>query len=533
MIGQKLHLRVALVTAATAFALALLASWIQYQRGYSDETRDAQQQLQQLARTVQNTAAIAAYLNNKEIAHDVINGISGNEIVSHASLSGGTGFRIEAGVETDAGAGNTPVELPLLSPFNTTERVGTLRIAPNADRIEARARETGYRQGVVLGTLILLVALVEMFVLHRTTIVPLLRLAHNLRHAVPGETARIEHAAGHAHDEIGGLTDDANKLLDHAKRLLDAERILQAEIKLLEQRYRLIFERASVGIFLFDRNGRLLMVNPALGHIIGPTLGARLSLRDTNCLEQLFTQPADVANAIEQARHSALPAVGDFQLQTHDDSESRWVHCLFTPVLDESGAGFGESGVVQGMMHDITERKQREHGIRMLAERDPLTRLLNRRSAEERLAFALEQSRCDNEPVAILLIDLDRFKPVNDTHGHHAGDHVLVEIAGRMRRTMRRGDIVSRLGGDEFLVALVPGAERPILEKIITKLLTAIREDIEIGPQLRVHVDASIGVALFPDHGTDLNTLLRSADAAMYEVKKNGRGAFQIYRADT
>lgn len=177
---------------------------------------------------------------------------------------------------------------------------------------------------------------------------------------------------------------------------------------------------------------------------------------------------------------------------------------------------------VQGVTRDITERRASQERIAYLAEHDTLTGLPNRALVTDRLSQALASARRESHGVALLYIDLDRFKPVNDTHGHAVGDLLLREAAQRMRDCVRESDTVGRFGGDEFVV-LLPRVEVPddalrVAEKIRSALVAPF-----LVSGLSLEVSSSIGVALYPEDGRSESSLLLAADRAMYEAKRSGR----------
>lgn len=163
---------------------------------------------------------------------------------------------------------------------------------------------------------------------------------------------------------------------------------------------------------------------------------------------------------------------------------------------------------------------------------DPLTRLGNRTLFNERGQDVLERARYSGARVGVLFIDLDHFKPINDTLGHHVGDRVLCEVSARFSACLRESDLIVRQGGDEFLMLLdVGNHDHPQFELLAQKLLDALERPIEIdGRELRV--SASIGISCYPNHGTDLAELVGKADAAMYQVKRQGRHAYRLWSED-
>ncbi len=180
------------------------------------------------------------------------------------------------------------------------------------------------------------------------------------------------------------------------------------------------------------------------------------------------------------------------------------------------------------LYQEIHEREKAEAQVRHQATHDPLTGLPNRALFMDRLAQAIEHSRRSGVGFALLYVDIDGFKPVNDTHGHHAGDQLLQAIAGRMRDRLRRSDTVARLGGDEFAVIIQETVQTPqAAVAAADDLVALLRQPYRVEGGLELHVGASIGAALFPDHaatGSDaIEQLIRAADRAMYQAKRGGR----------
>lgn len=166
--------------------------------------------------------------------------------------------------------------------------------------------------------------------------------------------------------------------------------------------------------------------------------------------------------------------------------------------------------------------------LQQMVHHDPLTGLANRLLLDDRLQHALSKAQRQNSLMAVLLIDLDGFKPVNDTYGHAAGDQLLVMAAQRLLACVREADTVARLGGDEFVVVLEDGKDSSHLERIASTIVHALSEPYPIGRQ-QLHISASVGIASFPDDGQEALTLLKRADQAMYEAKAAGRNCYRCY----
>ncbi len=266
---------------------------------------------------------------------------------------------------------------------------------------------------------------------------------------------------------------------------------------------------------------------------------------------------------IEELFREAVAGTGqlDFECRiVRPNGQLRMVHVEAEIDRDDTGRAIALHGVLQ----DITERKHAEEQIRQLADFDSLTGLPNRRYFREQFAASLERARACGTHVAVLFIDIDRFKQVNDTLGHQVGDQLLREVATRLHLAVREGDTVARaddgvpadagaaaavrprapeaaawpsadtpggvarLGGDEFTILLTDLADAGVAERVAARLLEVLRAPIACGGQ-EVFVTASIGVALFPQHGDDVETLVRKADIAMYAVKDAGRNGWQVF----
>jgi PAS domain S-box-containing protein len=240
-------------------------------------------------------------------------------------------------------------------------------------------------------------------------------------------------------------------------------------------------------------------------------------------------------------RHNAVLAT-DVPI-TLVDGRQRVIHVEAEPEFNEHGHGIGYAGIVQ----DVTDRRLAEDKIRHLANFDALTGLPNRRQLIWRAERALEHARRLQHPFALLLIDLDRFKIINDTLGHGAGDELLMEVARRLRGCVRHSDqvmdgaletagarshraleAVGRLGGDEFVALLPEVLDDRDAERVAQRMLEVMREPIVVGGQ-ECFVTASVGVAIFPRDGGTVADLMRNADVAMYSVKAQGKNAAAIY----
>ncbi|MHB1173750.1 MAG: EAL domain-containing protein [Sulfuriferula sp.] len=231
-----------------------------------------------------------------------------------------------------------------------------------------------------------------------------------------------------------------------------------------------------------------------------------------------------VAGSIHESARDLTPWHQEFRVQ-FDDGTIRWLYSNAVPQREAD-----ESVLWHGFISDITERKQTEEHIQWLAHFDLLTGLPNRPLLNDRIKSAISMAQRNHTQLAVLFLDLDHFKNVNDTLGHHAGDQLLIEVANRLQQVVRDEDTVSRLGGDEF-VLLLPGTDAKGAAHVAGKLLQAVAQSYQI-EQHELTVTPSIGVALYPGDGEDFEILCRRADIAMYRAKRDGRNNFRFFTSE-
>ena len=215
------------------------------------------------------------------------------------------------------------------------------------------------------------------------------------------------------------------------------------------------------------------------------------------------------------------------ETQSRPDGSLLWVRTNKLPLRNREGKVIG----VIGTYEDITDRKLAEERVQFLAYYDALTGLPNRTLLQDRLTKALASARRQKNKVALLFFDLDRFKTINDSLGHSVGDLVLKQVAGRLMTWAREQDTVARVGGDEFLVVLTAVKEPADAAVAAERLMDAMAAEF-VAQGHSLGVGCSIGISIFPDHGTDSETLIRNADAAMYCAKERGCSNFQFFTKD-
>ncbi|WP_338765150.1 EAL domain-containing protein [Massilia sp. METH4] len=296
-----------------------------------------------------------------------------------------------------------------------------------------------------------------------------------------------------------------------------------------EQRDRLeLFERAlmaaSNGIVIARHEGRdnpIEYVNPAFERISGYSTVEAIN-HDSRFMAAPGMdddQRAHLAGAILAQR----PATVVFR-NKRKNGELFWNHLSVTPVRDHAGQVTHFIGIIE----DITAMKQRTTQLEHLVTHDPLTGLANRLLLRDRLEHALQAAQRSDEKVALILMDLNKFKEINDTMGHNSGDQVLKQVAQRLQSALRESDTVARLGGDEFVMVLAAQPSLRYTLRMIERIRRAMAPEMEVDGRL-LSVGASMGVAVWPDDGRTPGDLMHAADVAMYEGKHGGPDAVHFY----
>lgn len=290
-----------------------------------------------------------------------------------------------------------------------------------------------------------------------------------------------------------------------------------------ERRYRSIFENAIEGIYQSTLAQGYLDVNPALARIYGYDSPSQLieGLRDIG--SQLYV---DANRRLEfmqiMDRHGI---VSNFESRVYRrDGSVIWISENARAVRNE----VGEVLFYEGTVEDITQRKLSEAEIHFRATHDPLTKLANRALMAEHLEQAISGARRNGKCVAVVFLDLDKFKYINDSLGHQFGDELLITIADRLRHCVRESDTVARLGGDEFVLVLVNQLNQKTIERTVQRILADVAKPWVVNG-VEVQVTCSVGISMFPAHGSNSVALLRHADAAMFEAKRLGRNTSQYF----
>ncbi len=312
--------------------------------------------------------------------------------------------------------------------------------------------------------------------------------------------------------------------------LRDARELLSGRAAALrlfeaEARYRGLVEQIPAVVYA-DRGDATIYVSPQIEEILGVT--PRAYLADSEMwLRMVHPDDRDWVNAQSDAFIAGKGGDLDDYRMVRPDGRIVWIRDRAFAHRDLDGRVILE----QGLLFDVTELKEAEARISHMAYHDALTGLANRELFRESLLLAVERARRDNTSIAVLYLDLDNFKQLNDTMGHHAGDLLLAQLAVRLQASTRDADLVARQSGDEFLLLLAdldPEVASDVIARVLDRIVAALDEPVDLaGTSFRSH--GSIGVSRYPEDSHDAETLLRHADAAMYEAKRSDPGGYRYF----
>lgn len=344
------------------------------------------------------------------------------------------------------------------------------------------------------------------------------------------EERRYLHKDGHV---VWGLvslsvTRDAKgnplTVLAQVQDITDRKRF-EASLRESEGLFRGAFEYSMVGMTLSTPDGRYARVNQAFCEMLGYS--------ETQLLNLSYEAITDADDLLENRAYRARLLDGEidhFQIEKryrHADGHSIWTLLSVAIVRDSRG----EPLYIIGQAQDISDRKEAEARLTHQAFHDSLTGLPNRALFEDRIGHALERARRNGEKIAVMFLDLDGFKVVNDTYGHATGDQLLIALGGRLRGWVRAGDTVARLGGDEFTILLEDISTREEATQIATRIIAGLETPIAVEGR-GLWVRASLGIAFNRPADITADDLLRNADVALYRAKHAGGGQFIVHDED-
>ncbi len=525
---SSLRTQLQLKVVRTALLIGFIASVLGYFFALHNAMHQARDSLQQSLTSLTYTAAIAAFTADQNLAEDALKGVLSNPLVCRAHIASLDGrLSLTRGMVAHASKDCRPgPDLWLDSPFNAGSHVGTFNAELYLPAVQLHALQTTFNEFIGLLFLLLGSTWASWRATNGLLTKPLLNLAQSVHALQPGQNVQLITPASHQRNELGVLIKDINGLLGMVVQTIDDERRIRQQMESLQQQYQAIFEQARTGICLIDAEGHCTLANPSTARVLQmplPCDGPFCPYGDW--LELTFKEPDRFRDLLLQTLQNIRTTAIDLPLLAVPPGKIQpWVNITISSHQSLQGS------LLECILVDISERKRVEEETRYQAEHDPLTHLHNRNSGMR----LLESTFCTSlRPSALLLIDLDRFKWINDHYGHQAGDQALIHVARKLSSAARSADIVIRLGGDEFLLGLLDIGNLPSLYRIINRIISEVTQPFPLSPEQQEHVGVSIGIALYPEAGADLVSLMGYADIAMYRVKQAGRGGYCVFNGSS
>ncbi|KAF0120632.1 MAG: PAS domain S-box/diguanylate cyclase (GGDEF) domain-containing protein, partial [bacterium] len=303
---------------------------------------------------------------------------------------------------------------------------------------------------------------------------------------------------------------------------ITGQKAMEEAIREREERFRAIIENIEDGYGEIDMDANLTFFNDSFLGIVGYTRDKFMGMNLQEFIDQ--EDLPRLIQALDEVRKTGKASRGVEIKFIRKGGARRYIETSISLIKDVKGQTVGFRGIIR----DTTDRRDMEDTIRKLAYYDSLTGLPNRLLLKDRLKMTMAHAKRNKKKLALMMLDLDKFKEVNDTLGHQMGDWLLQRVGDRLTDLIRESDAVTRMGGDEFVV-LLPEISRTKDSMVVAKKTLASFQEPFLCDNHKLSITTSIGIAIFPDHGQDGNTLMKHADIAMYQAKGKGGNNYQIF----
>jgi len=520
---MKLSFKISLVIGTISIVISSAVAGISYYFQLDQATLQSEQLAKQIVESASRPSAIAAYLDDTELGTEIVVGLANNDLIAGAKIeNAASNNSVLAGFVNTS---NKTIEIPLYNPFIESDAVGLLIVYLDMEFIKKQASENSLQTAYLLVALSICIAVIVGLYVRKNLTHPLRDVAYEFGRidtTAPEEMQAIDIRYSNK-DEIASLVSKVNTIISALKEQFLSEKRLLKTTEELQRRFRLLFEQATAGIGLLDENGKIMVANPAFDELFNDATEGQSFIK-------YLAEPAEFQSQIEKLLRAGVHVNGQVELDLlcYKGDNKHYFHCLLSTINESRGATRENSKdlsqhLVEVVIYDVTERKEQELKTRYEADHDTLTGLLNRRAGAIRVSKQLAETNEKFPMFGLLMIDLDKFKPINDTHGHEVGDLVLKGVADNMRAilTPEKASCI-RWGGDEFLVG-VRMIDQAHIETLVCSLLQSIKQEFKVDETLKVSVGASIGVIVVKRTGPDshdLDSLIARADDLMYETKQ-------------
>ncbi|MDR3395562.1 MAG: EAL domain-containing protein [Parasulfuritortus sp.] len=478
------------------------------------EQRAATERLNHLLDTVESTVSIACFVKDAKLADEVAQGLlKNNEVRSVTIKADETELTRKALVTAtqDQYSGKLRLTRDVHSPFTPNKIIGHILVEANSEAIEHDInREVQFVILQIFGQLAM-VTLTMLAVMIMFIVRPIKAMSDGLHRMDPTSGGRLAMPKGHDETEIGSLVNDINNLAGNLVSAIDQERTLRQQKELEEKKYHSIFENAETGIFIVAQEGTLTSWNPAFARLMGIPLND--NYQGTLNMRQLPWENTSRIAELALNCHLDNAVLSDDLTIRLRNGYRRWLNVVLTPIWE---------GLLQGVVHDVTEHKEAENTAKRLAITDMLTGVANRLGLEEKLhELQHDPLIAQTGGFTLMLADLDNFRRINEGFGLPIGDSLLKDITARLNHGIKGSDTLARLSGDRFALVLqsVVGGEN--IDRIARRILESIHKPFLIeGSPIQIH--ASLGITTYPEDGSDTPQLLRNAELALDRAKAAG-----------